>query len=687
MSTLYKAYQLGDLCLSFDTDDQGHMGMQLTPWGKAYQRRGALEPLVQCHFRGDTLPPCYGNGMSFAGTPSTEQLRFVSQEQAGNEILTTLKSANGCIIRHRVIWHEGLAAVRIRSEVENASTNEQTLEMVTSANIGGLSPYMQEDGADTLVLYRARSAWSAEGRLNVQTIEELNLERSWSGHGMRVEKFGQIGSMPVRGYFPFAAIEDKRSGIIWAMQLACPTSWQFELRRRDDGLSFSCGLADADFGHWFKTLRPGETLTLPEAYLTVGEGDIDTVSQRLLTIHQDNLSRELNPLPVLFNEFCTTWGAPSHQNLSDITTALQGHDIDYLVIDSGWFVTPGQTWGDCNGDWLPNEVELFPDGLKATADMIRHAGLKPGLWFEPETCARHSTIYQQENMLLHRNGAVLDTGNRRFLDLRQQAVQDYLEERVIGLLNACGFEYIKIDYNDATGVGCDGAESLGEGLRQVGQASLRFFRTIREKCPGMMIENCASGGHRLEPSFMAVSDMASFSDAHECLEIPIIAASLHRLILPCQEQIWAVLRANDSLRRINYSLVNTLLGVMCLSGDIHHLSEEQWAHVDKGIAFYRSVSPIIQHGTSAIHQHLSSQSWRHPEGWQAVIRTSKDGQALIVIHTFGGEIPAQITLPVQATRIAGILCSEQNHVSLTEGKLTVELKAPFEAIAIHATCE
>lgn len=680
----YTAYQLGDMCLSYDTDEQGHIGMLLTPWGKPFQQRCALEPLIQWHFRGDCLPAGYGNGITLAGTNATDQLRFLSQERTEQGIVTTLQSENGCIVHHRVIWHDGLEAVRIQSEVINASSLDRTLEMVTSANLGGLSPFMEGEGVGALMLHRARSAWSAEGRLITQRIEELQLERSWTGHAVRVEKFGQLGSMPVHGYFPFAAVEDRSSGVIWAMQLACPTSWQFELRRKDDGLSMSCGLADTDFGHWYKTLKPGETLALPEAYLTVGEGGVDRVAQRLLSIHRDNLPNALSPLPVLFNEYCTTWGNPSHQNLASIAKVLRGHDVDYFVIDCGWYGKPGVSWSECSGDWLPNEDELFPEGLCATAAMIRNAGFKPGLWFEPETCARHAEIFHREDMLLRRHGVVLDTDNRRFLDLRQPKVQKYLNERVIGLLKSCGFAYVKIDYNDTVGTGCDGAESLGEGLRQVGLESLRLFRSIREQCPDILIENCASGGHRLEPSYMAVSDMASFSDAHECLEIPIIAANLHRLILPCQEQIWAVLRADDSLRRINCSLVNTLLGVMCLSGDIHHLSDEQWALVDRGIAFYRSVSPIIENGISTIHQHLSA-SWRKPEGWQAVVRRGQNGQALVLVHTFGGDLPPRVTLPVQAGRIVGIMCSEQNQVALSDNLLTVELKAPFEAVAIHLT--
>ena len=180
---------------------------------------------------------------------------------------------------------------------------------------------------------------------------------------------------------------------------------------------------------------------------------------------------------------------------------------------------------------------------------------------------------------------------------------------------------------------------------------------------------------------MAVSDMASFSDAHECAEIPIIAAMLHRVILPAQSQIWAVLQAADSIRRINYSLVNTFLGVMCISGDVIHLSAEQWEKVDEGMDFYRGVRHIIRDGRSAFFGEVS-ESWRHPEGWQAVVRT--DGhETLAVIHTFGGAVPEKVVLPVKASGIRRVMCSEGNEVSLGDGMLSVELKAPFEAIAVH----
>ena len=680
----YSEYRFGDMLAAWWLDEKNHMGMTLIPAemkDRVREHSHTLEGLVQIHARGDQLPNGYGNGSTLATTTATDALHFVSQKKDGNTVVTELADATGRTVFHTLKWEEGLEALRVSVRFENRTEKPVTLDLISSLNLGGITPFAEDDAPGTLLLHRAGSAWSAEGRLITESIEEAMLERSWTGHALRIAKFGQVGSMPVRGWFPFAAVEDTANNVTWAMQIACPSSWQMEIRRKDDRLNMMASLPDEDFGQWAKTVAPGESFETPEAYVTVGRGGVDRVSQRLLTVHRANMPRPEHELPVLFNEYCTTWGDPSHENLVKIADRLQGHGIDFLVIDAGWYRREGTGWADSSGDWIPEEKTMFPEGLKATADMIRAHGMIPGLWFEPETCGKDSDLFRQEEMLLTRSGTVIDTDNRRFLDLRKAEVQKYLDERVIGLLKRCGFGYTKIDYNDCIGTGCDDPDSLGEGLRQNMQGTLEFFRRMRKEIPEIWIENCSSGGHRLEPSLMGASDMASFSDAHECVEIPIIAAQLQRLILPGQSQIWAVLRAGDSLRRINYSLVNTFLGVMCLSGDVADLSGEQWTRVDEGIRFFKAVRGIIQDGVSAFHGQVS-RSWRHPEGWQAVCRTA-GRETLTVIHTFGGEFPGQVSLPVSGSRILRVMDSEESRITLENGMLTVEMKAPFEAIAIH----
>lgn len=404
---------------------------------------------------------------------------------------------------------------------------------------------------------------------------------------------------------------------------------------QDDALAFTGGLADRDFGHWMKRLAPGERFQTPEAILTVASGTLDDLGNRLADVQRDVFLQSApegeKTLPVIFNEYCTSWGNPTMANLRRTADALADRGVRYLVIDCGWY---GHIdWGTCMGDWEPDPL-LFPNGIREAADYIRGKGMIPGLWFELESVGVNAKAFALEEHLLHRDGTVITIGTRRFWNMTDPWVQDYLTERVIGLLRDNGFGYLKVDYNNTLGIGCDGCESLGEGLRQNMAATQDFFRRIRAELPDLVIENCASGGHRLEPSMMALASQASFSDAHECVSIPIIAANLHRLIHPAQSQIWAVLREKDSAERLYYSLVNTLLGRMCLSGDVDKLAPWQNAIVNEAIHFYHEAAPLILHGATRRFG-PNVVSYNRPKGWQGILR-ERDDRALYVVHGFGG---------------------------------------------------
>jgi alpha-galactosidase len=322
--------------------------------------------------------------------------------------------------------------------------------------------------------------------------------------------------------------------------------------------------------------------------------------------------------------------------------------------------------------------ELFPGGLKATADAIRACGLVPGIWFEIETCGEHAAAYSRTAHLLHRDGVPVTVRGRRFWNMNDPEVVRYLSEHVIDVLERCGFGYLKIDYNETLGIGCeeDGGGSQGEGLRRQVEGMYRFLDRIRARLPELVIENCASGGHRHEPSMLARTALSSFSDAHELREIPVIAANLQRLILPRQCLVWAVLHADDTEQRLIYSLAATFLGRMCLSGEIDRLSAEQWALVERTIALYQKAAPIIKQGVSRRFGAIG-ESWRHPEGWQAVVRTTADA-ALVVAHGFAGA-PARalVRLPAGAWKIVEQLHAKDAKASVAAGELVVPFEGAF----------
>lgn len=663
--------------------------------------------LVQIKIVGDAYPGSYAGGLTMLNSETVDKYfkydkQDIKEDSQSITIHTYLKDERGFILIHHLNYIKGDAAVTTWTTFVNEAGRRATLELLSSFCMTEITPFERGAATNHLKLHRIRSKWSEEGRLSTESIENLQLEPSWVKWQPHTERFGQVGSMPVKKYFPFMAVEDTANDVIWGVQLACESSWQMELYRRDDALCMCGGLADREFGHWMKHIESGESFETPKAIFTSCHKGIDHVAQRL-TQYGEKFANKTpaseQTLPILFNEYCTTWGLPSHENIESIVKAIKGKGIEYFVIDCGWFVEEGKNWGVSMGDYIPSP-RLFPKGIEKTVEIIRKAGMKPGIWFEIDNVGEEAEAYKDEVHLLKRDGYVLTTENRRFWDMRQAWVQEYLQDKVIHQTKQYGFEYMKMDYNDTIGLGCDGAESLGEGLRQNMEASVDFVKRIKEEIPDLILENCASGGHRLEPLMMSLCSMASFSDAHECEEIPVIAANLQRCILPRQSQIWAVIRKEASLKRIAYVLSSTFLGRMCLSGDVTELTTKQWQLIEEGIAFYKKVAAVIKNGYSYFYSERKS-SDRVLEGWQAVVRVQteenivaqgkdidggKHDAALITIHTFRGDLPDYIEIPLPSgcpKHIEAVYSDTKVELSIEQDVLSYKTNGEMRGIGIY----
>lgn len=693
---LIKEYQLGDMTARYLLNPEtGCVGLYLLPTETdsvcLSEKNMQLESLVQLKLTGDIYESAYCMGITMRNSETVRRLRFRNQKEEIrgklHKINTVLEDGRRHQITHHLVWKEDTPYIRISCTFENKDDMACTLEMLESFSLGNLSPYLEGDGYNSMFLHRIRSVWSQEGRLECIPLEDLQLEPAWDPHAVRCEKFGQAGSMPVNRFFPFVAIEDRKSHVFWGAQIAHPASWQIEVYRKDDGLAFSGGLADRDFGQWMKKIEPGESFRTPEAIVTTAWTEsIDIFTGRLTRAAEEGLENvpdSEKDLPIIFNEYCTTWGNPSHKNICEILNKIKGKGFRYFVIDCGWYKEEGIPWDISMGDYEVSEY-LFPEGLEKTTEAIRNSGMIPGLWFEIEAVGSAARAYQMEEHLLQKDGTALTSYFRRFWNMRDPWVEKYLSEKIIGTLKKYGFGYMKIDYNETIGIGCDGKESLGEELRKNIEASVSFFDKVKREIPDIVLENCSSGGHRLEPSLMAQMSMASFSDAHECVEIPVIAANLHRVIHPAQSQIWAVIRKNDSLQRIAYSIAATFMGRMCISGDVTDLTAKQWEVIDKGIDFYKKIASIIRKGQS-YRFGTKIRSVRHPEGWQALVRVGENDKAYAVIHTFAGILPEEIELKLPCgvpNIITRLYMADNTQICVKENVLRYKPRGNMEAVAV-----
>ena len=696
MRELLKEYVLGDMVARYETNEEKQVGLILYPAGKplpdTVEKEAVLDSMVQLKLSGDAFEGCYAPGNTMRNSESVKQLKFQEQkvEESDKDIIisTMLCDERGYQVEHNLRWKQNAPYLEVECKFSNLSQKKVTLELFSSFSLEMISPYLSGDCHENIMIHRLRSRWSQEGCLESLPIEAFQLDACWNRDSVKCERFGQVGSLPVNNFFPWLFVEDTKTNILWGAQLSHGASWQMELFRKDENFAISGGLADREFGHWMKHIEPGECFQTPKAVLTVYDSsNLDLASARLTKSQEEAV--EQGPqveqdLPIIFNEYCTTWGCPSHENILRILDKIKGKGFTYFVIDCGWYKEAGVPWDISMGDYQVSK-DLFPEGLEKTVSAIKEAGLKPGIWFEFENVGHASRAFHNTEHLLKLDGFPLTTSRRRFWDLNDPWVIEYLDEHVIQMLKKYGFEYLKVDYNDTIGIGCDGFESPGEGLRQNMMASQAYFRKIAKEIPEIVIENCASGGHRLEPGYMGLSSMASFSDAHECEEIPIIAANLHRAILPRQSQIWAVIRTTDSLKRIAYSMINTFLGRMCLSGDVTELAQEQWQVIEDGMKFYNRIRSIIKEGQS--YRYGSKiDCIRHPEGWQGVYREGKNGEAFAVLHIFGGGLPEKVVLDLPEAKnyeICEIYSDTDEKVEVKDNQLSYWPKENQKAVAVR----
>lgn len=661
MKIAVKDYQLGEICLRYLFDqEEGHVSMVLLPKGmeSCYEERRqelisrgargpAWEPGNLCHLSLSHHPQGNGAGGTLKYGISEKMLKYKEQRviptETGQKIVTILEAEEGYQAEHIVTYTEGECGIEVETVFWNHTDQTVTLKLLTSFTLDNLSPFQRDDAPYKLYFHRFRGGWSLEGKHVEDSIEDLNLESSWTRAFPESERYGGLGSHPVKRWFPFGCVEDREKKVFWAAQVGINSSWQMELSRDGDCYSFSGGMADSEFGGWQKNVETGACFRAPKAYISVGKESLWDTCQKLTGMFHKYVDRQPKieqTLPVIFNEWCMSWGKPEESTLIRLADKLKETSAAYLVIDAGWSRQPEGVTDpqEGNGDWEVDEKQ-FPKGLKYVSEELKERGIRTGIWMEFEVTTKGAKVHGKDwdDLHLKSGGNLIQTGRiRRFWDFRKKETVEYLQEKVIDFLCENEISYLKVDYNGSIGAGCDGMESPGEGLRAQMAAVLSFFQEIRRQLPELVIENCASGGHRLEPSMMGVTAMSSFSDAHECREIPYIAANLHALILPRQSQIWAVILPELSIQEIRYRLTSTMLGRMCLSGDVTALLPEQWEEVKRACSFYEEVKDVIKYGRSFLVR-KSTDNQHHLKGSQMLLRVW-DGKLLAVAHSFGEEI-------------------------------------------------
>ena len=344
----------------------------------------------------------------------------------------------------------------------------------------------------------------------------------------------------------------------------------------------------------WKNLKPGETYqTVPVAVGCVRGGFGEAVEALMRyrhavckRPHKDNAR-----CPVIFNDYMNClWGDPTEANELPMIAAAAKAGCEYYVIDAGWYADLHEDWSQTLGTWQASTTR-FPHELKSLLEQIRQAGMVSGLWLEPEVAGPKSLLAQKpDNWFLVRHGKRALKNSRLLLDFRNPEVRAYLDQVIARVVNDYGVGYIKMDYNVDSLQGTElNADSFGQGLLEHNRAHLAWLEGILDRYPDLVIENCGSGGGRMDYAMLSRLQVQSMTDQENCLKIPMILVGASAAVLPEQLAIWSYPLAQSDADQTSFNMVTAMMCRIHQSGRLDSLSANPAAQVAEGVRVYKEV--------------------------------------------------------------------------------------------------
>ncbi|MEH0426987.1 alpha-galactosidase [Streptomyces stelliscabiei] len=506
----------------------------------------------------------------------------------------------------------GVAVLRSRVRLRNDGTEPLVVQSVSSLLLGGLpSP-------DLLDVHRARNDWLAECRWYAEplraTVADIGVDVHQHDSRAALALTGR-GSWPSDGHLPMGALTERGDGgRAWVWQVESPAGWRWDLGERAHGTYLALnGPTDAEH-QWRVRLGRGEEFTTVPVALALGvDAGADTGSgpgpaldeaMGALTSYRRAVRRphaDHVALPVVFNDYMNTlMGDPTTAKLLPLVDAAAGVGAEYFCIDSGWYddsVDGG--WWDGVGEWLPSARRFPGGGIRAVLDRIRRHGMVPGLWLEPEVVGVRSPVAAElpSEAFFQRDGVRLAEQGRHQLDLRHPAARAHLDRTVDRLVGDWGVGYLKLDYNIVIDPGTTAADDLSPGAGLLGhtRAYLDWLSAVLDRYPHLVVENCASGGMRMDGATLAVSQLQSTSDQQDPLRYPPIAAAAPTAVPPEQGAVWAYPQPEHDDALIAFTLGGALLGRIHLSGHLDRMTEHQLGLVRDAVDTYKAIRGDLAH--------------------------------------------------------------------------------------------
>lgn len=332
---------------------------------------------------------------------------------------------------------------------------------------------------------------------------------------------------------PFFNVHKDGKGYIFA--IGWTGQWNCFIERTTDEIMVKTKLEDTHF-----RLLPGEKIRTSSFVLMPYEGTVvqsQNQWRRLVKTHFSLIGKEgrdsCGPL-------CAgIWGGMKTSSvLSRIETIRKNNlPFEYIWMDAGWFgkntkPSPDEYEGDWyghTGDWQISPL-IHPNQLKDVAQAAHDSGLKFLLWVEPERAYRTTPIIaaHPEYFIFPED----EKANNLLLDLGNEDAWNYCFDTVSGLIENIGIDCYRQDFNmrpldywrkkDAPD---------RKGITEIKHIMglYRFWDALLAKFPHLLIDNCASGGRRIDIETLRRSIPLWRSDYQCPANYPVEGSQCHNL--------------------------------------------------------------------------------------------------------------------------------------------------------------
>jgi len=594
---------------------------------------------------------------SLIGSAVSQRLRYVKHTITEKGEWTKLDvemhdEKTGLTVNSHLDLSRAGPVLRSRSSVRNDSQDSRIIHQVSSFVVGGVT--IDDKWWDTYEMWTAKNSWFREAQWQKYTLPELGLDDFGFGwlapdivESKAYHSLSNRSTFTTLGHLPMGMLRATDGLDLWLWQVENSGAWRSDIGDVGKSMYIATSGPDANDHDWRLKLQPGESYTSCWTAMVHLEGQVtidDTFAA--LTTYRRSIVRphpDHDHLPIIFNDYMNClMGDPTEDKILALLQPVRKSGAEYFVIDAGWYADDSDWWYDV-GEWEPSK-KRFPSGFKKLLDTIRDAGLKPGLWIEPEVmgvnCKLADTL--SSACFLQRDGNRIVESGRYHLDYRHPATRERLDKVIDRLVGEYGVGYFKFDYNIQHVLGTDiDCFSPGEGQAGHSSAYLAWVGAILDRYPNLVIENCSSGGMRMDYAMLSTHTLQSTSDQQDPVHYAVIAAAIPTAVLPEQSASWAYAQPDWSDEINALTVANSLLGRIHLSGRLDALSPAQLDLVYEGMNVYKGLRQYLRNATP--FWPLGLPSWK--DKWLALgMRCHEEGldRVYLTVWRRGGDTSCRL---------------------------------------------